>query len=420
MKHPLNPTTVSIETLGCKLNQAESEALALRLAAKGYKLVSPYESADIYILNTCTVTRTADRKSRYFMRLARRRNPYATIIAMGCYAVRDAGELGKLKCVDLIISNSEKESLPELIESNLRQTSHGTCEADILRTRSMIKIQEGCDHFCTYCIVPYVRGHKQSLPADEIVKEIKSRISMGFREVVLTGTNIGTYQPRLETLIRRILDRTDVQRIRLSSLQPKDITDGLLDLWKDARLCRHLHLPLQSGSDSVLKRMNRPYDTSKYQAAIERIRKAVPQVSITTDVIVGFPGETDEEFEESYRFCQHMSFANLHVFSYSDRPGTAAASMPEQIDEKIKKDRSKKMLRLARESTARFSEQFCGETLPVLWETEISSGVWDGLTDNYIRVMTHSDRPLRNEIANAKLDGTYNKSLKCIEASLVP
>ena len=420
MKHPLNPTTVSIETLGCKLNQAESEALALRLAAKGYNLVSPSESSDIYILNTCTVTRIADRKSRYLLRLARRRNPDALVIAMGCYADRDAGELDKLKCVDLIISNSEKESLPELIKSKLRQTSHETCEADILRTRSMIKIQEGCNHFCTYCIVPYVRGHEQSLPADEIVKEIKSRISMGFKEVVLTGTKIGAYQPGLETLIRRILDRTDVQRLRLSSLQPDDITGSLLGLWSDRRLCHHLHLPLQSGSDPTLKRMNRPYDTAKYETAVEHIRKAVPQVSITTDVIVGFPGETDEEFEESYRFCQHMSFANLHVFSYSDRPGTAAASMPEQIDEKIKKDRSKKMLRLARESVARFSEQFCGETLPVLWESEISHGTWDGLTDNYIRVMTRSDRPLKNEITDAKLGGTYNKTLKCIEASLVP
>jgi threonylcarbamoyladenosine tRNA methylthiotransferase MtaB len=420
MKHSENPTTtVSIETLGCKLNQAESESLALQLAEMGYRLVSPSESADIYILNTCTVTSTADRKSRYLLRLARRRNPHATIIAIGCYAERDTEELGKLKCADLIIRNSEKENLPELIEGKRLQPSHGTYETDILRTRSMLKIQDGCDHFCAYCIVPYVRGHERSLPSDKIIDEVNFRVRTGFKEIVLTGTKIGSYHPSLELLIKLILDRTDVQRIRLSSLQPDDITDGLLALWNDARLCRHLHLPLQSGSDSVLKRMNRPYNIADYESAIKRIRKSIPKVSITTDIIVGFPGETDEEFEESYRFCRHMSFANLHIFSYSQRPGTAAAAMPHQIGEKIKKDRSKKMLKLARDSAAQFSRQFCGETLPVLWESEISSGIWDGLTDNYIRVMTHSDRPLKNEITDAKLGGTYNKTLKCIEASLV-
>ena len=421
MKPPsTTTTTVAIETLGCKLNQAESESLALQLAEMGYRLVSSSESADIYILNTCTVTSTADRKSRYLLRLARRRNPHATIIAIGCYADRDTEGIDKLKCVDLILRNSEKENLPELVERKRRQTSHGTCKTNVLRTRSMIKIQEGCDHFCSYCIVPYVRGHERSLSSDEIIEEVSSRVSMGFKEIVLTGTKIGSYHPSLELLIKLILERTDVQRIRLSSLQPNDITDGLLDLWNDARLCRHLHLPLQSGSDSVLKRMNRPYNTSAYETAVKRIRKAVPQVSITTDIIVGFPGETENEFEESYRFCQHTSFANLHVFSYSERPGTAAAAMPHQISETIKKERSKKMLKLARDSAAHFSLQLCGETLPVLWETEISKGVWDGLTDNYIRVMTHSDRPLRNEIMNVRLSDSYNKSFKCIEATLLP
>lgn len=420
MKHPLNPTTVSIETLGCKLNQSESEVLALRLAAKGYRLVSPSKAADVYILNTCTVTHIADRKSRYLLRLARRRNPHATIIAIGCYADRDAEGIDKLKCVDLILRNNEKANVPELVERKQQPTSHDTRETDVLRTRSMIKIQEGCDHFCSYCIVPYVRGYERSLPDDKIIEEIKSRVSMGFKEIVLTGTKIGSYHLSLETLIKRILDRTDVQRIRLSSIQPNDITDGLLDLWNDARLCRHLHLPLQSGSDSVLKRMNRPYKTSDYESAVKHIRKSIPKVSITTDIIVGFPEETDDEFEESYRFCRHMSFANLHVFSYSERPGTAAAAMTDQISENIKKERSRKMLKLARDSAAQFSRRFCGETMPVLWETEISPGVWDGLTDNYIRVITHCSRSLKNELTDAKLGDTYNKSFKCIEAILVP
>jgi len=276
MKHPANPTTtVSIETLGCKLNQAESESLALQLTEMGYKLVSPSEAANIYILNTCTVTHIADRKSRYLLRLARRRNPHATIIAIGCYADRAAGELDKLKCADLILCNNYKKNLLEILDLKRQETPKDTYDVDALRTRSMVKIQEGCDHFCSYCIVPYVRGHERSLPSGEIIDEINSRVRMGFKEIVLTGTKIGSYHPSLELLIKLILDRTDVQRIRLSSLQPKDITDGLLDLWNDARLCRHLHLPLQSGSDSVLKRMNRPYNTSNYESAVKRIRKSI-------------------------------------------------------------------------------------------------------------------------------------------------
>ena len=420
MKPPSTTTiTVAIETLGCKLNQAESESLALQLAEMGYRLVSSSESADIYILNTCTVTSTADRKSRYLLRLARRRNPHATIIAIGCYSDHAVKELDKLKCADFILGNNDKNNLLGILDLNRQQTSPYTHNIDVLRTRSMLKIQEGCDHFCAYCIVPYVRGHERSLPSDKIVGEVNSRVSIGFKEIVLTGTKIGSYHPSLELLIKLILDRTDVQRIRLSSLQSKDITDGLLDLWNDARLCRHLHLPLQSGSDSVLKRMNRPYGTFSYATAVERIRKDVPQVSITTDIIVGFPGETDEEFEESYRFCQHMSFANLHVFSYSERPGTAAAAMPHQIGETAKKERSKKMLKLARDSAAYFNRQLCGATMPVLWENEISPGVWDGLTDNYIRVITHSSRSLKNEIVDARLSDNYNKSFKCIETMLV-
>jgi len=420
MKPPsTTPITAAIETLGCKLNQAESESIALQLAEKGYKLVFPSEPADIYILNTCTVTRVADRKSRYLLRLARRRNPDATIVAVGCYPDRAVEELEKLKCVDLILRNDDKENLPQLIERKRRQKSHGTLDTNVLRTRSMIKIQEGCDNFCSYCIVPYVRGRERSRPIDEIIAEIKSRISIGFKEIVLTGTNIGAYEPGLDLLIKSILDRTDIRRLRLSSLQPGDITDGLLDLWNDERICRHLHLPLQSGSDPVLKRMNRSYVITNYESAVARIRKAIPKASITADIIVGFPGETDAEFEESYDFCQRMAFANLHVFSYSRRPVTAAAAMPNQVDERAKKERSGKMLRLARDSAARFGRQFKDETLPVLLETEMSPGVWEGLTDNYIRVVARSERLLKNEIVDAVLSDRYNKSFKCIEASLI-
>ena len=417
----MNPqtTTVAIETLGCKLNQAESESIALQFAAMGYRLVSPSEAADIYILNTCTVTSTADRKSRYFLRLARRRNPHATIVAIGCYPERNAGEVGKLKCADITLGNDAKDDILSILDIARSRKSGVRFDGDVLRTRSMVKIQEGCDHYCSYCIVPYVRGRERSRPADEIIAEIDARINIGFKEIVLTGTNIGAYKPGFESLIKRILAETDVQRLRLSSLRPNDISEGLLELWNDARLCRHLHLPLQSGSDPTLKRMNRPYSIADYSSAVERIRKAIPYASITADIIIGFPGETDEEFEESYNFCRDMAFANLHVFSYSQRPGTAAATMPHQIDERIKKERSGKMLKLSRERVLHFGRQFSGEALPVLWETEIAPGVWDVLTDNYIRVMAHSDRPLKNEIIDARLSDKYNKSFKCVETTLV-
>lgn len=410
--------TVAIETLGCKLNQAESESVALQLAQNGCRIVSPSDAADIYILNTCTVTGVADRKSRYFLRLARRRNPDAMIVAIGCYPDRDAKELERLKCADMILGNDAKDKLPSILRLNRQKIPDGASVSGVLRTRSMVKIQEGCDNYCTYCIVPYVRGHERSRPVDEIIADIESRIRIGFKEIVLTGTNIGSYDSGLDLLIKRILDETGVKRLRLSSLRPGDISNGLLELWNDARLCRHLHLPLQSGSETVLKRMNRPYNIDFYASAIDRIRKAIPEASITTDIIVGFPGETNEEFEESYDFCRDTAFANLHVFSYSQRPGTAAAVMTNQIDERIKKERSRKMLKLAREGALSFGRRFKDETLPVLWETEVAPGVWDGLTDNYIRVVSRSERPLKNEIVEARLSDKYNKSFKCVETSL--
>ena len=411
--------TVAIETLGCKLNQAESESIALQLTKNGYRLVSPSEPADIYILNTCTVTGTADRKSRYFLRLARRRNPNSMIVAIGCYPDRAVEELERLKCADMILGNDAKDKITSILNLKRQRTSGARLDSNALRTRSMVKIQEGCNHYCSYCIVPYVRGRERSRPIDEIIADIESRTNLGFKEIVLTGTNIGAYDSELDLLIKRILDETGVKRLRLSSLRPGDISDKLLELWNDARLCRHMHLPLQSGSDSVLKRMNRPYGIADYASAVARIRKTIPKASITADIIVGFPGETDEEYKESYNFCRDTAFSNLHVFSYSQRPGTAAADMPHQVDEHTKKERSGKMLKLARDSALRFGRQFRGETLPVLWETEVAPGVWDGLTDNYIRVMARSGRTLRNEIIDSRLSDGYNKSFKCIEACLV-
>ena len=410
----VNPKNgVALETLGCKLNQAESESLARQLAERGCRVVPPSDGAAIYILNTCTVTHIADRKSRHLLRLAQRRNPGAFIIAIGCYAERAPRELAQVTGVDMVLGNEEKARLLDVLEEQGLISTSSALLPQMHRTRSLVKVQEGCNQFCSYCIVPLVRGRERSLPLDEAVAEVRARVERGYREVVLTGTQIGSYRNSPELLIQRILIETGIERLRLSSLQPREITAGLLSLWQDSskRLCRHLHLPLQSGSDAVLRRMGRRYSTEDYAQAVARIREAIPDVAITTDVMVGFPGETDEDFAESYRFCQQMAFANIHVFPYSERPCTPATLMPEKIDEPVKKERSERMLKLARESARRFEEQFLGRTMMVLWEREVDDGVWVGLTDNYIRVVAQSKKPLKNWLIPARLGGRHNHYL---------
>jgi threonylcarbamoyladenosine tRNA methylthiotransferase MtaB len=258
-----------------------------------------------------------------------------------------------------------------------------------------------------------VRGRERSLPADEVVPEVRAKVERGYREVVLTGTQIGSYRNGIEFLIQRILDETEVKRLRLSSLQPPDITKELLSLWQKYPriLCRHIHLPLQSGSDVVLQRMGRQYSTDIYMQAVASIRKAIPDVAITTDLIVGFPGETDEDFAESYQFCQRMAFANMHVFPYSKRAGTLAAQMPEQVDEQVKKQRSRQMLILAKQGAYNFRGKFMGRTMLVLWEHESNDSTWEGFTDNYIRVVARSNEPLQNRLIPALLGSEHNSSL---------
>jgi len=310
-------STVAVETLGCRLNQAESECIARGLAEAGYCLASASDGADIYILNTCTVTHVADRKSRHLLRLARRRNPEALIIAVGCYPQRAPDKLALLDEVDVVLGNGEKARILEVLQDRgMTSGEPPNNAAPTLRTRSMVKIQEGCNQFCSYCIVPFVPGAgEHSEPIQEVVNEVKERISVGYQEVTLTGTQIGAYKPSLEMLVRRILNETDIGRLRLSSIRPQDLTPQLIALWDDDRLCPHLHLSLQSGSDSVLRRMRRQYSAADYEKAVARVREAVPDVAITTDIMVGFPGETDEEFEQSHRFCQMMGVCRISTSS---------------------------------------------------------------------------------------------------------
>jgi threonylcarbamoyladenosine tRNA methylthiotransferase MtaB len=421
---------VAFYTLGCKLNQAETESLANRFSEAGFQLVSPSDGADIYIANTCTVTHIADRKSRHWLRLARRRNPRALIIATGCYAQRSRQELAPL--ADLVVDNKKKEHLLALTQTfSLKRGGRGEGETKqsqmpdaTVRTRSLIKIQDGCHSPCTYCIVPKVRPCEYSLPASQIIDEIKQKVALGYKEVVLTGTKVGSYRDAvlsaseesstdLRDLVQRILTSTDIERLRLSSLQPSEISSEFLALWQDEELCRHFHLALQSGSETVLQRMRRSYSLDQYQRTVNSIKEMIPNVAITTDIMVGFPGESDEEFEQSYFFCQQAGFANIHVFPFSPRPETAAAGMPEQIKDKVKQERNQRMLELSRSSRRRFCEQFLGQTMPVLWEKETSpgSGIYSGLTGNYIRVFAHSEKPLNNEITPVKLVEFHNQGM---------
>jgi len=402
--------TIALQTLGCKLNQAETESLARQFLEAGYQVVAPDQAADIYLLNTCTVTHIADRKCRNLLRLAQRRNPQALIVATGCYVERAAAEVGGIEGVGMVVGNKDKERLAEIVQA--RTNGHDGCgsedtlKSSTFRTRAMVKIQEGCSQPCSFCVVPRVRGRERSRPQDDVIAEVKTRAAEGYKEVVLTGTRIGSYEHDggLQELVKRILRESDVQRLRLSSLEPSDLTPEFLSLWKDSRLCPHIHLPLQSGSDAVLQRMGRAYATADYERAAAMAREAIRDLSLTTDLMVGFPGESEEEFSESYRFCERMGFAATHVFPYSARPGTKAARMAGKVGDGEKKRRCQLMLDLAHRSTCSFRERFAGRSVNVLWEGN-KDGIWFGLTENYMRVFLPSQEHLGNRVLATKVVG---------------
>jgi threonylcarbamoyladenosine tRNA methylthiotransferase MtaB len=398
---------VAFETLGCKLNQAETEQLSRQLQKAGCIIVPPEETANIYILNTCTVTHIADRKSRHLLRKARRQNPDAKIIAIGCYAEQASKKLLEIEGVNLFIGNKDKANLVDILEKSglLRTTKSIPASFYNNRTRSFIKIQDGCNNFCTYCVVPLVRGREKSLPSDQIIEAINLRASEGFKEVVLTGTEIGKYhyaELEFRGLVERVLKKTEIPRIRLSSLQPSEISLNTLRLWQNPRVCPHFHLSLQSGSDSVLQRMNRFYSIREFKDAVDLIRSYVQNVAITTDVIVGFPGETEREFRESYDFCREMEFSRIHVFSYSARENTRAAIMPDQVTPSLKKVRSEKMLDLSETSRLNFQKSYIDKTQMVLFEQSFE-GISYGVTANYIKVYTESRQTLTNRFFSVML-----------------
>jgi threonylcarbamoyladenosine tRNA methylthiotransferase MtaB len=409
MNQSNNIIKVALDFLGCKLNQAEIETMAQQLAEAGYTLVKTSEKADIYILNTCTVTHIADRKSRHLLRAVHRNNPDCRLVVTGCYAQRVPQELQKIAGVDLVISNEQKPELVNLLGKMRPGNTPDITPYQGVRTRTFVKVQDGCRSLCTYCIVPLVRSRENSVPAEQVISLVKQRVDTGYKEVVLTGTEIGRYRDKagdLTYLIRRILTETNVTRLRISSLQPQEISEELVSLWQDNRLCPHFHISLQSGCDEILKMMKRRYTTTGYNHAVSLIRRTIPEAAITTDVITSFPGETDTNFRDSYDFCQQTNFARIHVFPYSSRPGTEAAQMLQDIPDNIKRQRNLKMLNLAKTSARNFHREFYGRVMMVLWEQEYD-GIWSGLTGNYIRVYTRSKRNLTNEILPIKLEENW-------------
>jgi threonylcarbamoyladenosine tRNA methylthiotransferase MtaB len=410
--------------VGCKLNQSEIEALGRDFVRAGHQVVQACEEADLCVVNTCTVTQAADHKSRKVIRRLRRANPTARLVVTGCYAEMYPQEVKAIVGVDLIVGNEDKEQLVELAESlglesceskaktlSVKLQTSNVKSSPLGHTRAFVKIQDGCNNRCTYCIVSLARGRERSRPPQEILAEIETLVAAGCREVVLTGVHIGGYGRDLGTslgqLVEDILIETTLPRLRLSSIEPWDLEPSLLRLWENPRLCRHLHLPLQSGCDATLQHMGRRYTTSQYANLVATARRSIPDLAVTTDIIVGFPGETAEEFAASLSFVEEMEFARIHVFRYSARPGTAAAEMPHQVPYAEKKRRSEAMLELARESSQRFHRKFLGRRMDVLWEMPCKHNkrAWSGLTDNYIRVITRNEANLVNTITSTKLVG---------------
>ncbi|HEY4386357.1 MAG TPA: tRNA (N(6)-L-threonylcarbamoyladenosine(37)-C(2))-methylthiotransferase MtaB [Ktedonobacteraceae bacterium] len=455
MSHqPSQETTFAVTTLGCKVNQADSEAIGEQMSAAGFVQRDFTEVADIYIVNTCTVTHLGDRSSRQLIAQAQRRHPDALLVVTGCYAEMNPQAVSALPGVDLVIGNTQKETLVELIRhrqqtqpvleqtetpeqpfsgarvlpvvpfdtqhigsdhvltfqiadedpqpDNPAQLSPFTANAQaeqnhpgfFSRTRVQMKVQDGCDNRCTYCIVPTVRGKSRSRSIASVVEHVQRKARAGFQEIVLTGIHLGDYHPAedeqldLGNLISALLRETEIPRIRVSSLEPEDFRLEWLDLWQNPRMCRHFHLPMQSGSDAILRRMARRYTSDRYRTIITTAKHRIPGVAISTDIITGFPGETDEDFEQTYQLAQELEFAKTHVFRFSARQGTAAARMRGQIKEEIKKARSQRLLDLNEAHSRLFREQFLGETAQVLIETR-KHGSWEGLTDNYLRVEIH-------------------------------
>ena len=433
----------ALHNLGCKVNAYETEAMQQLLEQAGYEIVPFEEKADVYIVNTCTVTNIADRKSRQMLHRARKMNPEAVVVAAGCYVQAKGGQEAD-PCIDIVIGNNHKKDLVRILkeyEENREKDRAGgngreragsraageigdinrTKEYESLHltrtgehTRAYIKVQDGCNQFCTYCIIPYARGRVRSREMQDVVQEVRTLADNGYQEVVLTGIHLSSYgidfdgQRHLSDLIRAVHEIEGIRRIRLGSLEPGIVTEEFAGtLAAMPKICPHFHLSLQSGCDATLKRMNRRYTSEEYYEKCRILRKYFDEPALTTDVIVGFPGETEEDFQASFDFVDKVDFYETHIFKYSKREGTKAASMPDQVDEQVKAERSARLIALGEKKRKAYEERFIGKTVEVLVEEDAvidGKKVQTGHTKEYIKIALDAQENLRNCIVNVQID----------------
>ena len=411
---------IEIETHGCKLNFADSQSIAKKFYSAGHNVFGDNEIGhrDIYILNSCTVTHVADSKARQSIRKVKRSNPEAVTIMTGCYAERDKDKIKEINEVDLVITNKEKKDILKKVYDYFNEELVEIPALDtyplIGRSRASIKIQEGCNQICSYCIIPYVRGREKSVEPNEIISKINNASRNNIKEVVLTGTQLGNYgfdlkNTDLKELIKQVLIKTSIERIRVSSLQPKEIDNELLDIWKsNDRLCPHFHLPLQSGSDQILKKMRRRYSSEEFIQITSLIKKYLPQASITTDVIVGFPSEKEEDFENTLYTINKSNLNNLHVFPYSVRPKTTAFYLKDHNSPEVIKSRSRELNRISKLITTKSMRNIIGKKRSILWE---GKNMNSGLTEDYYRVIRKSVKLPNEYISKQKIKGLEKDKL---------
>ena len=478
---------IAYHTLGCKVNQYETEKIREALERAGFATVAFGSPADAYVINTCTVTSVADGKSRAAVRRAVKANPEAFVVVAGCYADLEPDAIRAIEGVDLVVPNEGKDAIAERVIAGLSPKSkvesrksggsipqsairNPQSVAPRLRTRAVVKVQDGCDQFCSYCVVPYARSRKGSRPLDEVLAETRALAEFGHKEIVLTGIRLGAYASRerkaeggepegsgerrakseerraeggepegsglqvrgtasgttcpgrtrtLPDLVRAVGEIEGVERVRLSSVEPWEVDDALVEAMRQLKVCRHLHIPLQSGDDEILRRMNRPYTAAEYRHTVSRVRAAIPGIGITTDVIVGFPGETEEAFERTRALIEQIGFSRLHVFRYSARNRTPAASMPDQVPAQAKKSRAQNLIELGKNSMRRFAKSMIGETVEVLAESRTRRpNQLIGFTDNYVEVSFPGDAALVGHIVRVRIlgvdrDGCQVLGIRC-------
>ena len=427
---------VAFYTLGCKVNQYETEAMLELFEKEGYEKAETEDYADVYVINTCTVTHMSDRKSRQYIRRMKKKNPDAIIAVVGCYSQVSPEEILSIDEVNLVMGTNDRKKIVEEVKKIDASRKISTVD-DIMKvkafeeieinktngkTRAFLKIQDGCDRYCSYCIIPYARGRVRSRDLESIVKEVENLAANGYKEVVLTGIHVASYGKdiketdiKLLDVIKQINNIEGIERIRLSSVEPILFTDEFVEAVSAMdKVCPHYHLSLQSGCDETLKRMKRRYTTEEYKTIVDRLRAAIPNVSITTDVIVGFPGETNEEFDKTYEFLKHIELTHMHIFKYSPRKGTPAATMENQVDPSTKHERSEKLLQLNEENFKKFGQKMLDKEFNVLFEQKVGDNKFEGLTENYVKVIVESDKDLSEQILKVKITDVKNEFLEGI------